>query len=468
MSKVDDILFTALGGGASIGASAYLVRIGATSVLMDFGVDPNVSPLQTFGKLCKRASASGIVSSLTDVSAVALTHAHTDHSGLLPALYRMFKDEDKRVPPFYASDSTKGLVPLVYDNILKFSGEVPFNEADVAATLQHFRPPEEDGSIDWFRRELGKLRFHATSHLLGSAMIELSIQGQTVLHTGDLRLRETPTLRATTIPELMPDLLVVDGTYAGSRPGRDLRDWEDTRQDLFALLDTAVERRGVILLPSFALGRSQDILALVLEHAESRQDANYYVYLDGQSNIVTQSIYPRFRHELSRHYSELVARNQWRIKSVDHDMGLDRLIGTEITGYPAVVIASSGMLLPNSASRRWAEALIGNPNNVLAFTGYVTEDVREEIFDRGVLGDRHWQQARRQLGCSSHASLGETEDLARQLEPRAVAIVHCGAGKLQGAGSLSARLEDHDLTVVIGREERLITVSDKGVRLDDY
>ncbi len=215
MSKADDILFTSLGGGDSIGASAYLVRIGATSVLMDCGVAPSVSPLQTFGQLCERATASGIVGSLTDISAVVLTHAHTDHSGLLPALYRMFRDEDRRVPPFYASDSTKGLVPLVYDNILKFSGEVPYNKADVDATRQHLRPPEADGSIDWSGPELGKLRFHRTSHLLGSAMIELSIQGRTVLYTGDLQLRETPTLYATTIPDLKPDLLLGFGLKFG-------------------------------------------------------------------------------------------------------------------------------------------------------------------------------------------------------------------------------------------------------------
>lgn len=84
-------------------------------------------------------------------------------------------------------------------------------------------------------------------------MVELSIHGRTAWYTGDLQLRKTPTLCATTIPELRPDLLVVDGTHAGSRPARDLRDWEDTRQDLFALLDTAVERRGVVLHPSFSL-----------------------------------------------------------------------------------------------------------------------------------------------------------------------------------------------------------------------
>jgi Cft2 family RNA processing exonuclease len=379
----------------------------------------------------------------------------------------MFKDEDVRVPPFYATQATKGLVPLVYENILKFSEEAPFNEADIAGTLQHLRLPEQDGSIDWFRRELGKLRFHSTSHLPGSAMVELNIQGRTVLHTGDLRVRESPTLPATKIPELTPDLLVVDGTYAGANPGRDLRDWEDTRQDLFALLDTILERRSVLLLPSFALGRSQDVLALVLEHAESRQNANYYVYLDGQSSRVTQSIYPRFRHELSPHYVDLVARNDWRIKPVNHDIALTRLIDTEIAGYPSVVIASSGMLLADSASRQWAEALMANSQNIVAFTGYVTEDIREEVFDRGLLGSKQWARRPSQLGCSSHASLGEIESLSRQLDARNVAIVHCGSGDLQGPGSLFARLKDQGQSVIIGREEQQITISDKGARIDD-
>ncbi len=463
-----DIQFTALGGGASIGASAHLVRIGGTSVLVDCGINPNVSPVVTFDHLCKRTRASGLVASLTDVSAVVLTHAHTDHVGLLPALFRRFREEDKRVPPFYASDSTRGLLPLVFENIMKFSSEVPYGEPDIATTLQHVRPPEEDGSIDWFYRDLGRLCLHPTSHLLGSTMVELEVEGRTVIHTGDLQLRETPTLNAARVPSTTPDLLIVDGTYAGSAPGRELRGWERTRQELFALLDQIVERRAVVLLPSFALGRTQDILALVLEYAESRSDADYYVYLDGQSSVVTQSIYPRFARELSQRYLELVARHRWRIKSVDRDIDLSRLIDTEIAGYPAVVIASSGMLLPDSASRRWAEALMRHQNNVLAFTGYVPEDVLEEVFDRNALGAVPGHSAWRQLGCSSHASISDTEDLVQRLGPGAVAVVHCGSGDLQARGSLLDGLARHDVWANVAHEGSVLTVSNKGAMVNGY
>lgn len=468
MSKAEDILFVALGGGSSIGGSAYLVRVGGTTVLLDFGIDPNVAPTRTFDELAGRAEASGVVTSLTDVSAVALTHAHTDHSGLLPALYRMFKDRGKRVPPFYATDATKGLLPLIYENVRKFSQNVPYSVADVDAMLHHIRAPEPDSSIDWAHPESGKLRFHTTSHLLGSVMVELEILGRTVLDTGDLQVSETPSLPAGRVPERHPDLLIVDGTYAGAESHRELGGWEQSRQELFVLLDEMLAKRSVVLLPSFALGRSQDILTLVLEHAESRSSDNYYVYLDGQSSQVTRSIYPRFRHWLSPHYLELVYRGKWRIKWVDQDEELSYLIDTEITGYPSVVIASSGMLLPESASRRWAEALMTNPSNMIAFAGFVVEDIREEVFDRGVLGERPWTRPPYQLGCSGHASLQETERLVHTLHPEAVAIVHCGGGDLRGSGSLFDRLRRHGTSVVLGREQQLVTISSKGVLIDEY
>jgi hypothetical protein len=125
------------------------------------------------------------------------------------------------------------------------------------------------------------------------------------------------------------------------------------------------------------------------------------------------------------------------------------------------------MLLPDSASRQWAEALMANSQNIVAFTGYVTEDIREEVFDRGLLGEKQWARRPHQLGCSSHASLGEIESLSRQLNARHVAIVHCGSGDPQEPGSLFARLENQGRSVMIGRERQRITISDKGARIDD-
>lgn len=465
MSGPDGIVFSALGGGGSIGGSAYLVRVQDTVVLVDFGIDPNQAPTRTFKQLLDRAEASGIVSSISDVSAVVLTHAHTDHAGLLPALFRQFRG--KRVPPFYTTAATKSLLPLVYENVLKFSETAPFEKADVDELMHHIDIPQESQLIDWLNPDLGLVRLHPTSHLLGAAMAELEIGERVVLFTGDLKTHSTPTLAAAQLPKVCPNLLIVDGTYTAADSSRQPKGWIQSRKKLFDLLDKVVRQNGVLLLPSFALGRSQDILALVLEHAESRSDANYFVYLDGQSSLVTQEIYPRFKGQLHADYWHLYERNRWRIRGVDHAKDLESLIDAEIRGFPAVVIASSGMLLPESASRRWAEALMANPANVVAFTGYVTEDISEEIFDRGVLGNRIWACPPNRLGFSSHASLDETLELVSELDPKVTALVHCGSGDQHSRHSFLDQLRSSGNRVFVGRENRVFTITSDGARFHE-
>ncbi len=88
MTASSSIKFMAIGGGSSIGASCYLVQIGRTTVLIDCGIDPKTSPKETFPTLMNRIQNSGLLDDLTDLTAIVLTHAHTDHSGLLPALFR--------------------------------------------------------------------------------------------------------------------------------------------------------------------------------------------------------------------------------------------------------------------------------------------------------------------------------------------------------------------------------------------
>jgi Cft2 family RNA processing exonuclease len=134
---------------------------------------------------------------------------------------------------------------------------------------------------------------------------------------------------------------------------------------------------------------------------------------------------------------------------------LQDLVENEIQDTPAVVIASSGMLLPGSASRRWAEALLNTPENWIVFTGHLIEDIREEVFDRGVINEHKWKKRPGYLNISGHASFQDTLAWVEQLAPKAVVLVHCGsdgAVDLAGPGSLAQALNHKGIPTIVARQ----------------
>jgi len=99
LRSVDDIKFVALGGGTSIGGSSYLVKTGQTTIMFDCGIDPDSDPTLTFNNILSRALNSGLINTIYDINAIILSHAHTDHSGLLPALYKLINENPQKRPP---------------------------------------------------------------------------------------------------------------------------------------------------------------------------------------------------------------------------------------------------------------------------------------------------------------------------------------------------------------------------------
>lgn len=458
MRSADEINFVALGGGTSIGGSSYLVQTGQTTVMFDCGIDPNTDPSLTFKNILSNALNSGLINNIFDINAVILSHAHTDHSGLLPALLKLVReDPDRRsIPLFYAHRATIDLLELILHNIRMFTHNIPYESkwSDMLLQGEGYLVEPNDGLIDWFQPELGTLRFYQNSHLLGAVMTEIQVNGKVIIYTGDFQIGETPTLPASEIPQTKPDLLILDGTNAVPMSSRKVSGWQEGQNQLWNLLDQLLSTQGKLLLPSFALGRSQDILSLILKYIQQNSINNFYIYLDGQSKEVTQEIYPRFRNHLKKEYWDLYSSNNWRIKYPEKGINKDEYWDNEFKDYPAVLIASSGMLLPGSASREWAETFITKPNNDIVFTGYITEEIREEIASSGI-STFDANNSSSQLHISGHASLDEIKKFIHQLSPKAVAIVH---SDIQddidhgGKDSLYNWLKDNDYPVVIGKE----------------
>jgi Cft2 family RNA processing exonuclease len=461
--------FVALGGGTSIGGSAYLIDLNGTRLLLDAGLDVGTSPASSYQRLKRGLSQSGIVNSLAELDAVLISHAHLDHIGLLPALYtdpdlprsKTWSGHRPRIP-FYASEATRELARIMLEDAgrLAMATEAkPLYTLDaVAETVDGLGPPK-DGLLHLFRN-LGQVKLLESGHILGSRMILLEKDDLRVLFTGDFNTRPQLTLPASaSIGGLQPDVLIMESTYGYNADEWVLpRDWQD--QAFIAHLDRVLRRGGVALLPAFAVGRSQEVLGLVAEHARRNPGLSYGIYLDGLSRTVT-GCYDRFDRQLSERYRALRTWINHRLTLVPDDTDREALIREQILRRPNVVIASSGMLKQGSVSYQYAVHIADDPKNAIFYTGYLAEDSEAVAFlsgekydlaDAGV--DVRCEQ--RRFHFSAHAPKEDLLQFVLDVQPCAVILVHGDAGQRtrvpDNLYALLRRLESDSFRVFLGQE----------------
>lgn len=342
---------TFLGATGQVTGSCYLIETDTARILLDCGMFQG--PPQTEA-LNRRAFRFGPET----IDAVVLSHAHLDHSGLLPRLvglgYR---------GPIFSTSATGDLLPLMLkdaayleqkdveweNKVRRRSGrktiEPLYTLEDVEHALRLRRP------IAYGERhrvcEGVELRYRDAGHILGSAVVELWIQdtGKTVklVFSGDLGNRHSYLLRD---PETVDhaDVLLLESTYGD----RDHRALDDTVAELEQALQSAAERHGNVLIPSFAVGRTQEILYLLGRLYQDGRLPQQAVFLDSPMAIAATDVYHKHMtlfgeaeaDELRRAGAENL--HEWlpilRLsRTPEESMAINRITGG------AVIIAGSGM-----------------------------------------------------------------------------------------------------------------------------
>jgi metallo-beta-lactamase family protein len=286
---------------------------------------------------------------------VVLTHAHLDHSGLLPRLVaRGFGG------PIYLSRPGRALVTL----LLEDSGEIQeeqaryarkkgysrhpdpqplYTVADVVRTARQFAPlpfDEEREVLPGVR-----LRLTRSGHLLGAATVEVSAKGadgdrRTWCFSGDVGRYGVPILKDPEPPRDAPAALVLESTYGDRHHRR-----QDHAEALAAIIERTFDRGGVVIVPAFAVGRTQEVLYYLAELAEAGRLDPQAVFLDSPMAIDATDLYQRAQAEHDEELAALVARREsplardrfQRCRRVEESKALnDRR-------EPAVIVASSGM-----------------------------------------------------------------------------------------------------------------------------
>lgn len=397
---------------------------------------------------------------VSSIRALVLSHAHLDHSGLIPILvHQGFKG------PIYCTHATGKLLPVMlndaaglYERDLehenrhrKRRGEKPLTAAytkrdvEKAISLCHatgYRQPLAIG-------ERATLCFHDAGHILGSAITELSFregdQDKTLVFSGDLGNRDSALMNDPAILE-NADLVMMEGTYGN----RDHRSKGDTLTELEQILGETWERKGNVMIPAFAVGRTQEILYyLSLLHKEKRLH-NWKIFLDSPMAIEVTRIYEDCIQLLSR---EDVGRFEgaWRdsirdlLPNLTYTGTAEESMAINKITSGAIIIAGSGMCTGGRIRHHFKQR-IWNKRNTIIFAGFQARGTLGRLLVDGVSKVRMFRdefvvEARIATlgGFSAHAGQSELIEwvLNFRSNPRVV-LVH---GEPEALDTLALKLQ---------------------------
>jgi len=366
------------------------------------------------------------------LNAVILTHAHVDHSGHLPLLVRQGFNG-----PIYCSTATGALCELLlpdaghlqeedaaFANKHRYSKHHPalplYTEADARTALRNLQPVEWGSSVPLARGVEFQLR--RAGHILGASLVIIEGEGRRLVFTGDLGRYDDPTMRP---PETVArcDYLVTESTY-----GDRLHPDEDPREVLREIVLRTLDRGGRLLVPAFAVGRSQQLLYLLWLLRESGAIPKVPVYLNSPMAIQATRIFCDFVQDqaLTREECQGLANMVQFVTSMEESKRINE------EKFPAIIISASGMATGGRVLHH-LKKLAPDDRNTILFVGFQAPATRGEAMLSGVkeikVHGAYVPIRAEVLGMdslSAHADSDEIMRWLRQFEapPRETFIVH--------------------------------------------
>lgn len=380
--KSEWIRITGLGGFREVGRSALLLQTNESFVLVDFGV--NVAALNDPKKAFPHFETPEFRYVLNEglLDAIIITHAHLDHSGLLPYLFRFNLFDG----PIYTTPPTRDLMVLLQKDFIEIqqsNGIEPlYRPRDIKEVIKHTITLDY-GEVRDIAPDL-RLTLHNAGHILGSAIAHLHVGNglHNVAVTGDFKFIPTRLFEpaANRFPRL--ETLVMESTYGASNDYQMPRD--EAEKKLIEIIHQTIKRGGKVLIPAMAVGRAQEIM-MVLEEYARVGGIEVPIYLDGMIWEAT-AIHTAYPEYLSKHLREQIFHEGYNpflspiFRSVANSKERQDIIDS---GEPAIIIATSGMLV-GGPSVEYFKQLASDPRNSIIFVSYQAEGTLGRQIQRGL------------------------------------------------------------------------------------
>ncbi|MFP3283135.1 MAG: beta-CASP ribonuclease aCPSF1 [Nitrososphaeria archaeon] len=358
-----EVVLTVLGAAREVGRSCLLAATPESRVLMDCGVHPGArGPLNSYPRL------DWLDMSLDDVDAVVISHAHLDHVGFLPVLFK-----HGYRGPVYMTEPTLALSTLLLTDALKVAQAegrpAPYSGDDVRAMIAHTITLPY-GLVTDITPDV-KLTLYNAGHILGSAIVHLHVGdgAHNIVYTGDFKFDNTRLFQAAYFNFVRAETLIMESTY-GSRadvmPAR-----VETERVFAESLKRTLEGGGKVLIPVPAVGRAQEIMLVINELIKSNAIPEVPVYLEGMLKEATgihllysDYLSPFLRSEIKESGANPFLEDWYTI--VDSSRRRAEIVQER---GPSIIMATSGMLEGGPSIYYFSE-LAEDPANKMLFVSY--------------------------------------------------------------------------------------------------
>jgi len=419
-SEESDLMkITPLGSGQEVGRSCHVIQFKDKKIMLDCGIHPGLTGMDALPFVdCIEAD---------QIDLLLISHFHLDHAGALPWFLQKTTFRGK----CYMTHATKAIFFWLLSDYIKVSNistdQMLYTESDLEAAMDKIE------TINFHEeKEVEGIKFwcYNAGHVLGAAMFMLEIAGVKVLYTGDFSREEDRHLMSAEIPNIRPDVLIVESTY-----GQRTHDKREDREKRFTgTVSDIVTRGGRCLIPVFALGRAQELLLILDEYWSAHPElSDIPIYYASSLAKKCMAVYQTFINSMNERIRKQIAvNNPFVFKHISNLKGIDHF---DDVG-PCVILASPGMM-QSGVSRELFESWCTDKKNGCIVAGYCVEGTLAKLIlshpteITAMNGQKLPLNMKVEyISFSAHTDYPQTSGFIRALKPPHVVLVHGEANEM--------------------------------------